>query len=515
MDRALPVRAAGADLGLNVQVKPNLARYIPNALVLSLLALHFSSFSPSTQPLVTDIRFFVYFAWRIGEGAVPHLDYFENKTQLAAYCGALLHKLGEALSIDPLQTLRIGYLTIAAGAGALLYSIFRRLGGGATAGALAVCAYCSFGLLGLLPAIGNVPKLLMATLASAGALLIFRRAWYLAGVSAALAFMDWQVGGLAGVAALLCAARDDTGRGRAMLRVIGGGLTGIAPFLAFYAANGALGAFFSQIVGSSFARGSATLAQVGFIERLQRIAEVTRIATPQQNWLFYLAWAGLPLVVFFCWRWRGEERGRLLLPLTIYHLGAVAFSLTDYQYYGDHFLLLHSAVFFLAALWVALFQLARQLLSPRTAAIALTLLALAAARPGALRPRLQLEQHGRVVEATLTDQRQVARELEAQVGEGALLFLEHTELLYLMRRENAIPLVYWNIPAWSALRRNERESFAEGGLRTMLSAPAVAVAAPKRLSLEPLRAAGFEVREFSSVGGRYRVELALKTGATR
>jgi hypothetical protein len=79
-----------------------------------------------------------------------------------------------------------------------------------------------------------------------------------------------------------------------------------------------------------------------------------------------------------------------------------------------------------------------------------------------------------------------------------------------MRRENAIPLIYWNIPAWSALRLDENESLVEGGLRTMLSAPAVAVAAPRRLNVEMLGAAGFEVEEFNSTSGRYGVRLALK-----
>jgi len=495
---------------LNVQVNSRLTERIPHALLLSLLLLHFSSFSSATQPLVTDIRFFVYFAWRVADGAIPHLDYFENKTQLASYCGALLHKLGEWLPLEPLRFLRIGYLTIAAAAGGLLYAIFKRLGGGAIAGGLAACAYCSFGLLGLLPAIGNVPKLLMALFASATALLLYRRAWFLAGLTSALAFMDWQIGGLAGVAALLCAALHARNRQRALLRVIGGGVTGLLPFLLLYTLNGALGTFFSQVVGSSFARGSATLAQVSFAQRLQRIGEVTQLASPQQSWLFYLCWVGLPIVLYYCWRWRGEDRGRLLLPLTIYHLGIVAFMLTDYQYYGDHFLLLHSAVFFLAAFWVALFHLAKRFMSAPLAGVALTLLALAAARPGPLRPTLLLERPGRVVNETLADQQQVADAIERRIGDGPLLFLEHTELLYLMRRENAIPLIYWNIPAWSALRLDENESFAEGGLRTMLSAPAMAVAAPRRLNVEMLAAAGFEPEEFSSTSGRYRVRLAVK-----
>ena len=44
--------------------------------------VHFSTFDIGRLPIVTDIRYFLYFSWQVAEGAVPHLDYFENKTAL-------------------------------------------------------------------------------------------------------------------------------------------------------------------------------------------------------------------------------------------------------------------------------------------------------------------------------------------------------------------------------------------------------------------------------------------------
>ena len=59
-----------------------------------LCAFHFAGFHPGSQPLVTDVRFFVYFAWRVARGAIPHLDYFENKTQLATFAGVVAFVIG-------------------------------------------------------------------------------------------------------------------------------------------------------------------------------------------------------------------------------------------------------------------------------------------------------------------------------------------------------------------------------------------------------------------------------------
>ena len=164
-------------------------------LALALAAAHFASFDVVTRPIVTDVRFFLYYAWRVAEGAVPHLDFFENKPQLSTFVGALLFQIGDFAELDPLLAIRIGYLSIASAGGVLSFWIFRRLGrGSTTAGFLGLLAYCSFGLLGVMPAIGNVPKLLVAVLASVAALLAQDRRWFWAGFVGALAFMDWQIG---------------------------------------------------------------------------------------------------------------------------------------------------------------------------------------------------------------------------------------------------------------------------------------------------------------------------------
>ena len=98
-------------------------------LALLILVVHFASFDIIETPLVTDVRYYVYFAWQVAEGAVPHVDFFGNKTQLAVLLGAAMMTLGSAFG-DPLVALRVGFLCVAAATGLLSFVIHRRLGRG-------------------------------------------------------------------------------------------------------------------------------------------------------------------------------------------------------------------------------------------------------------------------------------------------------------------------------------------------------------------------------------------------
>ena len=161
---------------------------------LAIVALHFASFDLWGQPIVTDVRYFLYYAWQVSEGAVPHLDFFENKPQLSVFLGAGLYRLGALTGMDPLIAIRAGQLGLAALAAGLGFVVFRRLGGVAS-GFVGLAATLSFGLLGALPAVGVLPKLAMIVLGTASALLVHDRRWLWAGLAGGLAFFDWQMGG--------------------------------------------------------------------------------------------------------------------------------------------------------------------------------------------------------------------------------------------------------------------------------------------------------------------------------
>ena len=303
-------------------------------------------------------------------------------------------------------------------------------------------------------------------------------------------------------------------RARALGRVLAGGIAGLAPFIVFYLVNGALLATIRQVIGSSLFRGTAAMGQRGLTDRLSKIAEVADLACPSQVWLFYLGLAGMLVTVSCLWIWRRDDRGRLLLPLAIYHFGVVIFSLIDFQYYGDFFLLLHSTAFFLGAVWVALYSSAER----RTAGVQRRMVAVIAlglvfvvARPGFLRPHIELVTRFGDPAVTLADQRQVAEALGQRIGDGSVVFLQHSELLFLMQRKNGLPLAYWNLPAWSYYRDTPAEPFAKTGARMLLSANADAVVPPRVVGYDTLLQNGYVVERFTSDNDRYSATVAFKS----
>jgi hypothetical protein len=502
---------------------------------LLLCAVHVSSFDFRNQPLVTDARYYAYFAWRITEGDVPHLDFFDNKTQLTSFVGALFYAVGDGLGVDPLLAIRAGYLGLTALGGMLGFFAYRLLGGGSGICALlGVLAYCSFAFLGLFPSFGNVPKLLMAVAATATALLVHRRRWFWAGLVGALAFMDWQIGALVWLAAFVSALVFGQ-RWRSALEVVAGGAAGIAPFLVYFAVNGALGEATTQVIEASLFRGAKVMDQSSLGKRLGFINWTARLACSEQRWLFYASLLGVPVVGWWLRRWRDSEAPTLLLPLAIYHFGVVAFSLTDFQWYGDFFLLLHSAAFFLAVLWIALYRWGDRWIGRENGSalrralvgVGACLIGLLFARPGPLQPHIELQRVKPVHRgATLADQREVAEAVRDRIEGKRIVFLDHSELLFLMRRANGLPVVFWNRPTWSRYRQSADETRVGTAARVVRSADPDVVVVPHTrpqrkedpdtgryrifwLDYSPVLE-GYTAERFSSENDRYQVSVGIR-----
>lgn len=495
------------------------------AFAVGLCAAHFYSFPLFESPIVTDIRYYVYYAWQVTEGAVIHRDLFALKTQLASFAGALLYALGEGLGFTPLFVIRAGYLLIGAAGGVLAFQIFRRLGRGrSAAGLLGAIAYCAFGLMGALPAIGNVPKLLMCVLASATGLLVQGRHWFWAGVAGALAFMDWQPGALVGVAALLSALLFGRPLVGAVLRVVAGVVTGLAPFALYYAVQGALAPTLQQILIDSFLRGADTRAG-GASSAFEQIQACVWEACPGYAWLFYASFVGMPVVLVWLWSRRSTEEWRLLVPLSVYHFGLVAFSLVDFQWYGDLMALLHSSVFFLAAFWVALYgavsdgvaRLTRASgpTARRAAGLAIALgflvVAVAIARPAFLRPEMSLRHPGSGAHpnATLADQRAVAEQVRRVVGDRRFALLDSAELLFLLRHANPLPAPYFNDAVWRHYRGAAQEPRALTAMNLLRDAEADVIVFPRTLPKPPELLERYRRRILYSADRNYRVVLWL------
>jgi hypothetical protein len=424
---------------------------------------HFASFDWQNQPLVTDVRHFVYFAQRVAGGAWPHVDFFEPKPPLAAALGAVLHRGGHLLGLEPLDAIRGGYLALAAAAATLSFAAHRRLGGDRVAcGALALAFHCGFWLLGVLPSIGNVPKLAMAALATAAALRAHRRAWLAAGFWGGCAALDWQVGGLALLGVATAAMLEPaTSRTSALGRVAAGGLMALLPLAALYAVRGAFDVLLAQVVGSALFRGASPRMQGGAAAEWARRWTVVAAGTDGHTWLLALATAGVPLFAWWVVRREQAPVRRLAAALGVHHFGILAFTLVDFQLFGDLFALLHTACFFAAITGGVLYQA----LEPRAAGrrwlppVAAAVFCMVISRPwvdrGNLRPP------GVAPQVTLASQRRVAARLAAAWVRPTTGALGATEQLFLAGLANPLPIVVWNPAVYSYYRARPAEPGAD------------------------------------------------------
>lgn len=481
-----------------------------------LLGAHFASFDITRQPIVSDVRYFLYFAARTASGAVPHLDLFDNKTQLATFVGATLHRVAGLLHTDPLLTIRAGYLTFAALAGLLLFVVHRRLAAGDAARAFpALLPYCGFALLGALPSVGNLPKMLTVVFATVACLLVYRGRWILAGACTTLAFLDWQIGALALVALLVAIVTERRQRLQRIGKVAFGSLLSLAPFLLYYSAHGALVPAFRQVVVATLAKGSVALENPA-PERLYRLISITRKGCDGQEWLLALGLIGLFLYPLWLRRRLSPEQRRLGIALAVYHYGIVLYSLLDFQMYGDLFILLHSLAFFSAVTAIEASDRILALIHRRggsTARARLVILVLltAAVRPSLARPVFVLPlppgnaTHG----ATLADQRQVARDLEPLIAGRKLAFVDASELLFLTGRTNSLPFIYWNPASYAYYRASPDETSQETWERLVREVDPDAIVESRRARLgEELRHRFSSVR-LRSANGAYSVRVFL------
>lgn len=459
-------------------------------------AWHFASFDIWEQPLITDVRFFVYFADRIVDGAVPYRDLQDVKTPLSFFAGAGFMRLGDALGVDRLTAVRVGYLSLAWTAGMLLYETFRRLSGGRlVAGWLALVAYLGFDLIGLLPSIGNVPKLIMALGAAAAALAIAHDRWRLAGCFAALAFLDWQVGALTGLAVAAAAlTRDD--RAGALRRSAEGALLCLLVPAGYFLAHGALDDAFRESISATFTRGAAKAR--GLSGTVDHLDAVFWRGTEGRTWTVFVGLAGIALLPLLWRRARGEGLTPMLTMLAVYHLGVVAFSFQDFQGNGDLFLLLFSVSFFmgvaLSVVWLAVEpHLGRAALAGGVAAVVLVTVAV---QPAPLGEDLRLGSAIATRRATLADQREVSQAVCPRLEGNRLAFFEHSEQLHLCRARNVIRPVTWApggyFPPWVDLLRE--------------SCPDVVALRHRHQDAAELPDF-FQARRFGSSSGDYRVDL--------
>lgn len=497
------------------------------ALAVALLAVHFASFGLG-RAVSTDVRYSVYFSSRAAAGDVPHRDFFDNRTPMSTMLGGAFVRAGAALGVDPLSAMRAGCLAIAAATGVLLFAVHRRLFlGDDVAGLAGLLAYLGFPLLGVLPSIGPFPKVSMNLFALAAALLADRERWALAGAAGALAALDWQIAGLAAIGVLLASLVAPRRTPRAAARVVAGGGAVAAATALWLGAAGALPAALRQVVGSAFARGASSFEAEGGGSVAGRVLQVLAMGCRGHLWLVAVGVVGSVAFAAAAPRLRREGLGRLAIPLAVHEYGMVAFSLLDFQRFGDLYALVQSLAFFagfaFATAAVALQTAARRgdapgSAGPRRRELAATVAALAAlalaVRPAWLRGEIDLRTRATPVAATLEGQRDVAAQVAARFAGKRLGVIGPSEILLLSGVENAIPFVYWNAAPWSFYRSSVDEPERETLRRVLLAARLDGIVYPEqRLGSDDVFARDYERVDLVSADGSYSLPLLVRRGS--
>jgi hypothetical protein len=326
------------------------------------------------------------------------------------------------------------------------------------------------------------------------------------------------VGALVWAAAFAGALANGAPRSRACLRVILGGILGVAPLAIWYALHGALRSAFEQTFASAWSRAAATFGDASKSQPVFRILEQVNQSCTEHQWLFFTGLLGLAILPGWLWMRRGTDTQRLLLPLSLYHYGVVGFSLVDFQRYGDFFLLLHSMAFFLGLVWLTLYAAAKRWSGRRLhAAVPAVILifAFTAARPGPLRPEHVLfYPHNAPVGVTLSDQKRVAEEVRARTQAGTFVLIEHSELLFLMRRVSPLPVIYWNSAAYSFYGDAPNEDTSEAAMRLLLSVEPETFIWTLRVPMPRGLREAFTPHWVGSKRGGYRILLMARRPAT-
>ncbi len=499
-----------------------LAKRRLNAAWLALLfvaaGLHFASFEVLENPIGLDTAFFLHFAERTAQGAVPYRDFLEYKTPLAIFAGSLAYRAGEALGLDPLMAIRVLFLGLASctavATGAVLYHAANRR---IVAAWFGVLGYAGFGILGSMPAIGNVPKQIVMLCAMLALLQAHRRRWVACGVLVALAGMDWQVGGALAALGALAMALAGRRRTTAVARLGLGCAVGLLPFLAYFAVQGALPQLLEQTVVLPATRLGVD-RHTGW--DVARILELIQRAASPDLLLCWLAVAGVLLGPVWALRARRSARLPLMLGLCTYHGLVVLWSTRSFAGRGDLFLLLGSLAFFGALTLTTLYLLALARLRPlrvrlaRAAGVPAAVAVLATVlmlHPSRLGGERRWDESVARPPYDLSEQREVAREFARMAAGRRVACLASQELLFLERVPEVLGILYYENTVRSYLNEEGQSGF-DSLISSLNAADPTLVVLPRwfRLGKEEFNwetSRKFVLKRLSSRRGNYAVDV--------
>lgn len=424
---------------------------IPLVLLFAALLIQFA-YDPLNRPLTGDPGIFAYISRLAADGLAPHQAVFNEQSSLTYLLGGAAMALGRVVQLPDLLAFRLLSMAVAALVVMLTYPVGRALAHERLVGLGA--ALIMLGYQGFLrrAAIALEPKSLMVLFGLATLLLLSKRQWGWAGLTAAAAGLALQPGwGYLLVVLLLAAVQG--GRGAARLKALAASLLGAGAVLAlyagYYAVHGALGDMLRQTFIAPLIMHPVTRRSL-----VQRVLDPVldyRRGYPNQiifgvmalgGWLSGLVWL-LPAprrAVYYLFQNR-RTAGTLLAA----H-GYALYLMVDFQNFPDWLPLMPFiailAAAFLFASWNRLVRIARRSSRVRTIGFAASMAALLAASWFILfttNPSV----FGR---STLTWQAQArtAQELERRLPADQPIFvIGNAELLFFMGRQNMTPYIYF------------------------------------------------------------------------
>ncbi len=299
-------------------------------------------YDPWNRKLRADPSIMLYVGQQILRGNPPYATVTIVKTPMAGFLAAGAVAVGRAVGWSDVLASRLGFILLGGALIAVTFLYGRQMWGW-RAGIFSALVLLGLNNINQLVAEGPSPKVPFILFGAAALWFITRRAWFAAGVCAALAFMTWQPG-LAFVGATLLAIfllpRQEWRR--AFLLALAGIAAPLLVLAYYFAVNDALAPALRQTFGATANYFGAAKASRNFIsvigENLNTLAQVTPGCFDREElflplaFVGWLVWLGAALV-----RARRGDRKffRVSVPLLLAFGALGAFSLIDFQSCAD------------------------------------------------------------------------------------------------------------------------------------------------------------------------------------
>ena len=286
--------------------------------------------------LSRDLALYAYAGQQFADGVPPYVGVLNRAGPLAHMVPGFGAMIARALGTDDLITMRALMMVLSVIAVWLTYLLGRDMFGSKAAGAAAAVTLLAARGFVLYAGGGPREKTTMALLVVCALLAMLHRRWGWAGVATALATLTWQPAFWLGLVAVLVAAKKPPWRThwrstvRAWALFGWGGIIATSVVVAYFAAVGALGAFFE---GFLLVNATST-SQVGLLRFLWELPNEMLRAW---GWSLWLLVGGLVSSAVLARRARGatDPAGRAVVGVGAATVASLGWSLVVFNGWAD------------------------------------------------------------------------------------------------------------------------------------------------------------------------------------